>query len=264
MEVVEFGAGRPIVFVHGWRLSGSVEAADIEPAFESVAGWRRIYPDLAGMGRSGPDPKIEDLDGYLDALVELVERLVPGGGFAVGGTSAGAALARGIAHTLSDRLRGVLLRVPMLDPTRRHRLGSDAERDAQYDSEAREPWMPSAFNEEADAKRAELWEPARRIAAAVGFAERIRNDPSRYVLHGDFGATLTVPALIIAGRQDARVGYDDAISVLPQYPRATLAVLDRASHAMPTGDPELFYALLRDWLRRMEEVWNGGTAAEGV
>jgi hypothetical protein len=56
------------------------------------------------------------------------------------------------------------------------------------------------------------------------------------VLHGDFSATLTIPTLIIGGRQDARVGYDDAISVLPQYPRATVAVLDRAGHAMPTGD----------------------------
>lgn len=255
MEVVEFGVGRPILFVHGWRLSGAVEVADIEPAFESIAGWRRIYPDLAGMGRSGPDSKIENLNGYLDALVELVERLVPSGGFAVGGTSAGAGLARALAHTLPDRLRGLLLRVPTLDPARRQHLGSDAQRDAHYDHEPREAWLPSAFNDEADKKRAELWEPERRIAADVRFAERIRNDPSRYVLHGDFSATLTIPTLIIGGRQDARVGYDDAISVLPQYPRATVAVLDRAGHAMPTGDLELFHALLHDWLRRMDEVW---------
>ena len=218
---------------------------------------------LREWGDGAPDPKIEDLDGYLDALVELVERLVPGGGFAVGGTSAGAALARGIAHTLSDRLRGVLLRVPMLDPTRRHRLGSDAERDAQYDSEAREPWMPSAFNEEADAKRAELWEPARRIAAAVGFAERIRNDPSLRPPRR-LRCNLDRSGADHCGTPQSTGGIRRSISVLPQYPRATLAVLDRASHAMPTGDPELFYALLRDWLRHMEEVWNGGTAAEGV
>lgn len=256
MEVVEFGQGRPIVFVHGWRLSGEIEAGDIEPAFESVTGWRRIYPDLPGMGRSGPEPRIENLNGYRDALVELAERLVPDGGLAIAGTSAGAALARGVAHVMSDRLRGLMLRVPMLNPAGRPAVASDAERDAKYDSEPRQPGMPSAFYEESDDKRDRLWAPARKIAADVGFAEGIRNDPDRYVLHGDFSATLNVPALIIGGRQDARVGNDDAISVLKQYPRATLALLDRAGHVMPTGDPGAFHALLRDWLRRMEEVWH--------
>jgi hypothetical protein len=43
---------------------------------------------------------------------------------------------------------------------------------------------------------------------------------------------------------------------MPQYPRATLGVLDRAGHVLPTGDEDLFAALVVDWLRRMDEVWH--------
>jgi pimeloyl-ACP methyl ester carboxylesterase len=255
VETSEHGTGRPIVFIHGWRLSGAVEAADMEPVFDGVSGWRRIYLDLPGMGKSGPDGAIRDLDGYLKAVVELIGARIPQGGIALAGTSAGAALARGVAHALSDRVQGLMMRVPMLDAQRRLHFGSDDERDAELDREPREPWLPTAFNEEAAEKRARLWQPARDHAARVGFVEPLRDDPARYVLHGDFSARLTIPMLVIAGRQDPRVGYEDAISVIAQYPRATVAVLDRASHVLPTGSREAFDSLVRDWLHRMDEVW---------
>ncbi len=265
VEWVEFGAGRPILFVHGWRLNGAVEAADMEPAFESVDGWRRIYPDLPGMGKSEADPRISDLDGYVRALVDFTRSVAPSGGLAIAGTSAGAALARAVAHSQRDRLRGLFLRVPMLDPGRRQQFGSDAERDAYFDVEPADPWLPEAFLAEAAAKRDLLWKPARRQAAAAGVVEALRNDPARYVVHLDTEEVLTVPVLVVAGRQDRRVGTDDAVAVMHQYPRATVAVLDRASHVLPTGRRSLFDALVRDWLYRMDEVWQvGGATTSGA
>lgn len=43
--------------------------------------------------------------------------------------------------------------------------------------------------------------------------------------------------------------------MLPQYPRATLLIADRAGHLMPTEKRGLFDAAIHDWLDRMEEVW---------
>jgi len=59
------------------------------------------------------------------------------------------------------------------------------------------------------------------------------------------------PSLIVAGRQDSTTGYLDAIDLLPQFPRATIAVLDSAGHGLAWERPELFDALLRDWLVRL-------------
>jgi pimeloyl-ACP methyl ester carboxylesterase len=243
------------VFVHGWRLNGSVEASDMEPAFKSRGGWRRPYITLPGMGKSEPDPNIIDMNDYLNLLVEFVNNIAPMGGFAIAGTSAGAGLARGVAHLLAERVRGVLLRVPMLDDLRRLQFASDSERDQYLDQPPEDPWMPTAFRIESKEKLESLWRPARELADRQTSVTDIRNDSTRYVLRGDFDTVLTAPSLIVAGRQDSRVGYSDAVSVMTQFPRATVAILDRAGHLMPTGDRTLFDALIQDWLDRMEEMW---------
>ena len=60
------------------------------------------------------------------------------------------------------------------------------------------------------------------------------------------------PALFVLGRQDAVVGYRTALDLLDHYPRATIAVLDRAGHALPWEQPAVFKALVADWLDRVE------------
>ena len=54
----------------------------------------------------------------------------------------------------------------------------------------------------------------------------------------------------MAGRQDSVVGYAAAADLLDHYPRATLAVLDGAGHALPHEQPDALAALLDDWLAR--------------
>jgi hypothetical protein len=57
----------------------------------------------------------------------------------------------------------------------------------------------------------------------------------------------------VAGRQDATVGYAGPWRLLEHYPRATVAVLDRAGHALPHEQPGLLAALLAEWLDRVAE-----------
>ncbi|UWQ84651.1 alpha/beta fold hydrolase [Leisingera caerulea] len=58
------------------------------------------------------------------------------------------------------------------------------------------------------------------------------------------------PSLIVAGRQDSVSGYLGAVDLLPEFTRATLAVLDTAGHGLAWERPEAFNALFRDWLDR--------------
>ena len=79
-----------------------------------------------------------------------------------------------------------------------------------------------------------------RIRADYGLEEPIeRGDP------------FAAPTLIIAGRQDWIVGYRDQWRLVERYPSATFAVLDVAGHNLQFERPELFGALLRDWLDRV-------------
>jgi len=61
----EHGEGRPIVFLHGWTMDHRVEMADYEKIFAARPGWRRIYPDLPGMGRSAAGDGIRTQDDVL-------------------------------------------------------------------------------------------------------------------------------------------------------------------------------------------------------
>ena len=65
------------------------------------------------------------------------------------------------------------------------------------------------------------------------------------------GDAFTRPALILTGRQDDVVGYEDQWALLPHYPRATFAVLDVAGHNLQFEQPALFDALMSEWLDRV-------------
>jgi pimeloyl-ACP methyl ester carboxylesterase len=56
--------------------------------------------------------------------------------------------------------------------------------------------------------------------------------------------------LVVAGRRDSFVGYAGAVGLLERYPRATLAVVDEAGHALPHERPAVLAGLLADWVER--------------
>src|SRR4051794_1450110 len=59
-EVVVFhvahGTGRPVLVLHGAGVDHREAEACFEPALDGVAGLRRVYPDLPGMGRTAWTP----------------------------------------------------------------------------------------------------------------------------------------------------------------------------------------------------------------
>jgi pimeloyl-ACP methyl ester carboxylesterase len=62
--------------------------------------------------------------------------------------------------------------------------------------------------------------------------------------------SFALPALIVAGRQDATAGFVGAMDLLASYPGASLVVADGAGHALMHERPDLLAAVLTDWLER--------------
>jgi pimeloyl-ACP methyl ester carboxylesterase len=60
------------------------------------------------------------------------------------------------------------------------------------------------------------------------------------------------PSLLLAGRQDSDVGYVDLVALSESFPRATLAVLDRAGHGVAEEQKPVFRVLVESWLDRIE------------
>ncbi len=277
------GGGRPLVIVHGWQLSGAIERADFEPAFEGVDGWKRIYPDLPGMGESTSAEamgKIDNIHGLLEALEEFIDEVAGDQPVALAGMSTGAELVRGFVDRHPERTLGMMLRVPRLvtsyddrsaasdddPPELRHKKWTDAERDQYLDRDTGGVLpMPEAYREEVAAKRKSWLAEREKAEANSEFLKQIHGDRANYELKPRPFARYDKPVLVIVGRQDTRAGYVEALEtrrtemhgrpLLEQYPRATIAALDRAGHLFPVGyGADLFNALVRDWLHRMEEV----------
>ena len=82
------GEGRPILFLHGWTMNRRLEIADYEPLFAARRGWRRIYPDLPGMGLSVAHD-IGCQDDMLAALLAFIDKVLPDERFVLAGTSLG-------------------------------------------------------------------------------------------------------------------------------------------------------------------------------
>lgn len=262
----EHGEGQPIVFLHGWTMNRQVEIDVYEPIFSARAGWRRIYPDLPGMGQS-IGKTIGNQDDILAAMQAFLDHRLAGAPFVLAGTSLGGYLARAIAARRREQVRGLLLRVPAIiaDTAKRQLpafepLVRDERVMAAIDPAEREAMGPMlveapAYVEKSRQRFRTLVKPA--IDGTAPWVHEMRADPQRYGLSFDLAAaekSFTKPTLIVTARQDTTAGYRDAWDILESYPRATFAVIDRATHGWPTEATDLLAALVDDWLDRIEKA----------
>jgi pimeloyl-ACP methyl ester carboxylesterase len=255
--------GRPILFLHGWTLDHRYDSYYYEPIFEQRSGWKRIYPDLPGHGRTPARDWITNQDKMLEVVLEFIDRVIPDQRFVVAGTSAGAYLARGIVYRRGDWIDGMHMRVPLISPgdeTRDIPHHVTLVEDAALASEL-EPEEVEALDTAVVQSRKFVDVFKRVILPGIqlsdeDFLGRIREDPNKYAFSFDVDSLsepFRAPALFVTGRQDSSVGYRDTWRILENYPRATFAVLDRAGHELPLEQEGLFHALVNDWLDRVEE-----------
>jgi pimeloyl-ACP methyl ester carboxylesterase len=255
------GEGRPFLALHGWPLDHRATVGAFEPIFERRQRWRRIYPDLPGMGKTEGPEWLVTQDQVLDVLTDFIERVIPRERFAVAGFSYGALLAQGLVHRLADRMDGLLLLVPSMGPEETRDLPSHQvllRKPINFEDVADE--NITGFKNLAVVQTQEHLEAWKRDiipglrAADDEFLGRLRKN---YAFSFDIAALsepFTKPALFLHGRQDNVCGYRDAWKVLENYPRATYVVLDRAGHSLHMEQRALFEALTSEWLDRVEEA----------
>lgn len=225
----------------------------LEPLFETRPGYRRLYPDLPSMGKS-PADGVESSDDMLAALEEFVDTQIDGP-FLLIGESYGGYLARALAHRRPGQVRGLALICPIgtnLRPADRTVPRLEVRRS---DGIELEPELAEQFDDLAVVRTEET---VRRFVEEIlpGLQIANRDDMARIygrweLSEGPKLGVYTKPALFLTGRQDTATGYEDVYALLPHYPYASFAVLDAAGHNLQIEQPQLFNALMSEWLDRV-------------
>ena len=251
-EVRRIGEGLPLVMVHGngvdHRLLLPLEAAlDID-------GLERLYFDLPGFGQTPALPEPGGLPELAEWLVGHVRGLVGDQPFALLGNSLGGLLVRHLRAQFPGQVCGIAMLAPVVDPVEEHRRQPEfrvLERDdallSSLDEDDRE-----VFTEMAARQTRPGWEIFSEFiipGIRSGDSDAFDRLGERYVLPDPDQAAgpCEGPALIVTGRQDHIVGYEDQFALLKHYPNATYAALHACGHNVHVDQPELTRELVRSW-----------------
>lgn len=103
----DWGTGQPILFSHGWPLSG--DAWEAQMLFFGQQGYRVIAHDWRGHGRSDQPWDGNNMDQYADDLAELIEKLDLSNLVLVGHSTGGGEIAHYIGRHGNARVAKVVL-----------------------------------------------------------------------------------------------------------------------------------------------------------
>jgi pimeloyl-ACP methyl ester carboxylesterase len=257
-----YGDGIPILMIHGRGVDHNIMTGCMEPIFKVRPGWKRIYLDLPGMGRTRVSDRLKNSDDMLRTVIRFCEEVIPNRNFSVAGESYGGYLARGLVHDMPEHLDGVLLICPVIiaDPEKRDLpqrrvFVRDAELLASIEPSERK--MFEHFIAVQDKRRWERFQleilPGIKTEDTI-FIERLKKDGYNFSFDVDkLERPFDKPSLMLAGRQDTVVGYADLLKIIENYSRGTFAILDRAGHSLQFEQEVVFNCMVNEWLDRVGE-----------
>lgn len=259
----EFGEGEPILIIHGLACNIELMKGCIEPIFKKVNGYKRIYIDLLGMGKSNKcSLEYASSDKILEMLLSFIKEKIDKE-FLLIGESYGGYLSRGILSKCYKNIEGLMLLCPMIIP-------DDTKRTLP---EGNLKFHDKEFLEKMNKNRREIFLEYMIIAnekmykrfekEVISGIEQADNDFIKK-LRENYSFSFNVdeeikminfskPSLFITGRQDNAVGYYDLYNLVEDYPRATFAILDTAGHNLQIEQEEVFNSLFLNWLERVEK-----------
>lgn len=249
----DIGSGPCVLVVHGAYSTRDETRGALEPFFADHDRYRRLYVDLPGMGDSPGHESIQGSDDVVDLIEQLIQREIGSQPFTVIGHSYGALIARGIAASRPQQVRGMALICPFTPAD----MEAEPSAVVVVDGDPLAVIDPAYVNDYLGYFVVQTPETAKRfneaVAPAIGrfdgaAVERVMEhwklNPDPDDPESDFDGE----TLIVTGRHDSVVGFRRQAELIDRYPRATYVVAAGAGHALPHERPELLAALLTDWL----------------
>lgn len=250
MYVAARGQGYPITFVHGFPLNHRIFDSQVRALSRT---YRVLAPDLRGFGKtpfSGEEITIEtyaqDIVGLLDALD--IEQTV------LAGLSMGGYIAFAMWRLAPERIRALVLL--------NTRAGADTEEGRRRRFETIEQVQKDGIEPLVQSMLPKLLSPVtlRGKRHVVHKLEDIMRSSTREGVIAALRAMahrpdsqpllehITVPTLIVAGRDDAIVPVSEAESMALAIPNAQLQVVEQAGHLVTMERPRTTSRLIGEFL----------------
>ena len=227
---------------------------------KTIPAGNAFTPTCPGTAKTPAPNWLVSQDQVLEIVDGFIAQVIGDRYFALAGVSRGGYLARGILAKRAARVDGALL----ITPARYGNVGQVESNPKNVTLVRDESLLPGMSSAEMDlmagyvVQDKKALEGIRRNLIALEltdqpFQQRIFQNYEFSLDVDQFPVSFEKPVLILAGRQDASVGYLDAWKMLAQFPRATYVVLDKAGHYLPTEQHELLRVLAVEWLERVEK-----------
>ena len=265
----EYGEGKPILFIHGSHVDHRIMVDPFEPIFNEIQGYRRIYLDLPGTGKAPSADWIKNCDNILEIIIDFINAVIGAENFLLAGSSYGGYISLGLTCKMGDRIDGVLLLCPQIDPREDEVLPNKKilYKSVEMDLETMTSDMDKFYLDMAvivTPHTFDKWQTIVAPALQIADMESLSNRNEWY--SDDFHNTVSnqlfdKPSCILTGRQDNSTGYKLANELVERFTRATFAILDCAGHMLPAEREPLFKNLVIDWIDRVVKQGDGGAAS---
>jgi len=250
----EKGAGPAVILLHGFPFNRTMWREQIECL--SARNFRVVAPDLRGLGEHKSASEVNTMEDMARDVAALMDRLKIDRA-TICGLSMGCYVAFEFIHLFPARVRALMLCGP------RAQGPDDAERQSREEQAQRVVTEGMQFavasistmlltqktvteKPEVVARVTDMvlhTDPRGAAAAQRGMAAR--RD------YSDELASIAVPTLIIAGREDGVRKPEDAESIHRGIRSSQLVTIDDAGHLMNMEQPERFNRALIDFFERL-------------
>jgi len=257
VETLGANGDRPVLHLHGFPVDHRILRGPLERIYAAHPGWRRSYVDLPGFGAAPPAAAMASSDDALRIVLGLVAELGAGRPAVLVGQSWGGYLALAAACRHPELVAGLVLVCPMTVPEHAVRdvpVVAPPEIPAAVAAGA-DPGDLAEFRDiavVADERHFAFFREAVLPALRTADADTVERVGAAYALAAPPTAPYPGPALVLAGRDDAIVGYRDAWRATEALlPHATFVALDGAGHHAHVEHEETFAALVGAFLDRL-------------
>ena len=243
------GDGPCILFIHGYPLDRSIWREQVQ----GIEGWRRVAPDLRGLGESdAPDlgysmaTYAADLFALLDAL--SVRQVV------LCGLSMGGYIAFEMLRARRDRVVGLVLAATRAEAdSAEARKGRDAasamarDRGAEAIADAMLPRLlaPASYQNGTVVNRVRTMMAKSPVPGIVGALSAMRERLDSTSLLPQLNG---LPTLVLAGESDQLIPLTDVTRMHDAIPDSMLRVIPGAGHLPPVEQPALTTQILQEFL----------------
>ena len=251
LNVLDQGAGRPVLLVHGFPLDHRMWRRQVEALSPT---YRVIAPDLRGFGGSGGTAGTVTMEDFADDLNLLLDGLEVAEPVTFCGLSMGGYIAWQFWKKYPARLRSLVLadtRAAADTPEAARKRHETAQRVlAKGVEEVAKDMVPKLFAKGTLERQPELVESVRQVMLATspeGVAAALSGMAVRPDFTGELGR-IEVPTLVLVGAEDAICPPKEMRSIADAIQGARYVELAEAGHMSPLENADAFNAALEEFL----------------